>query len=128
MIDNNRDVDLMREVLRLKMEKFIAWGLKMDYHPQIHGDTVVYGAGVLGKLLIRSFDTKPIAFWDSNVKKTDICGIKITNMEDGIRSISYYPITVIITPVWDYESIKSEINEGNSNIRVVSLEDLLCGI
>ena len=65
--------DLLRELMRLKLEKFIYLNLVMDYSPYIDGHIAIYGAGMLGKLLYRSFDSKPVAFIDKKEGLDRIC-------------------------------------------------------
>lgn len=124
---DNRRVDDIRTILRLKLEKFIAWELRMDYVSEVKGDVVIYGAGVIGKELFKCFDNKPKAFWDANPNLSCVCGIPVYNMEEGAKLLSdlEHGVTVIVTPVWAFEEIKNSIKTLNNNINVISLEGLV---
>lgn len=121
-------INLKREVLRLKLEKYIAYNLRADYFPDIKEKVVIYGAGILGKKLYRCFEKKPVAYWDKNKKNNYLCGIPVLLPNEGIEEFDKGNITVVVTPVWDYETIKHEILKNSSELHIVSLENIVEGL
>ena len=117
-------IDHLRTIMRLKLEKFLAFDLKMDYCPEISGHAVIYGAGIVGKLLLRCFDNPPVAFIDAKYGLNDVCGIPVYNIEE-CEDILNENTTVIVTPVWAFDEIKSSLLQYNSKVTVISLEKLV---
>lgn len=119
-------IDLRRELLRLKLEKFIMLGLRMDDIPNIRGQVVIYGAGTVGKLLLRCFEKKPDVFWDKRLCGQEICSIPVYSVQEGVDRLSKNKdTTIIVTPVWDFEKICNEVEGDNPFVTVISLEELL---
>lgn len=123
----NRSIDDIRTILRLKLEKFLFWDLRMDYLTQIKGEVVIYGAGTIGKVLYKCFDNKPKAFWDANPNLSFVCGLPVYCIEEGVELLADLEsdITVIVTPIWAFEEIEKKIKMFDANINVISLEGLL---
>ena len=119
-----------RNNMLLKLEKFCQCNLWIEDCPQIEGDIYIYGAGKAGRSLVRC--TKKISgFIDSNVNLTSCEGIRVYQpytselnkmIEDGER------VTVIITPVWDYDVLSEKLKDNYPLIRTVSLDELMGNI
>jgi hypothetical protein len=124
-MDEKKQIDLQRTVLRLKLEKFILYNLSMDYCPEIHGNIYIYGAGMIGKLLLRSFEHAPAAFIDSKEGLNDINGIKTLCMGQISTNQFEHDDTVIVSPVWDFDVISEKLLSINGTLNVVSLEKIL---
>lgn len=110
--------------MRLKLEKYLAFDLKMDYCPEIIGNAIIYGAGNNGKLLLRCFDKTPVAFIDAKHGLQDICGIPVINIEE-CRNILNEKSTVIVTPIWAFDEIKADLLKLEPKVNVISLEKLV---
>ena len=123
----NRSIDDIRTILRLKLEKFISWDLRMDYLSQIKGEVIIYGAGAIGKELYKCFDNKPRAFWDANPNLSFVYGLPVYRIEEGAKFLADIEndITVIVTPVWAFDEIRNNINALIGNVNVISLEGLV---
>lgn len=122
---NNTCVDYCRTIMRLKLEKFLAYNLKMDYCPEVDGEVVIYGAGELGKLAALCFEKKPSFFIDVKKGLNDIGGIPVYCLKECSKELLNGIGTVIITPIWSYEEICREIIKLNSETNVISLEKLV---
>ena len=122
---NDEAKNYIREILRLKLEKFIFLDMTVDDIPEVSGNIVIYGAGMIGKLLYRCFDTKPIAFWDESLDKKELLSVSVYTISEGVKQLSEESVTVIVTPVWDYEMINNQIKAIKPSIKVVSLMNLL---
>lgn len=118
-------VDYQRTIIRLKLEKFILYNLYMDYFPELKGDVIIYGAGELGKLLLRCFESLPKLFIDVKDNIVDICDIPVLPLKQCTREQIRDDDIVIITPVWAYDLIFQNIKDINPRTRVISLERLV---
>ena len=121
-------IDLKRTVLRLKLEKFMFLDMQMDYDPLIQSDVYIYGAGELGKLLFRCFDTKPKGFIDKKKGLKNICQVPVYCIDELSEVELSEGCTVIVTPVWAIDSIENAIYKYNTKVKVVNLEDLVKGL
>lgn len=124
-MDENTIIEYQRTIMRLKLEKFISYNLFMDYNPDIRGDVIIYGAGQIGKLLFRCFDRRPIAFIDAKQGLSDICGVPIYCVDTCTDRQITNDCTVIVTPIWAYESISQKVMQINSLANIISLEKLV---
>lgn len=117
--------DLLRELMRLKLEKFIYLNLVMDYSPYIHGNIAIYGAGMLGKLLYRSFDSKPVAFIDKKEALDRICDTPVYSLHHCSKEIMDKIDVVIVTPIWAFDEIEKNIKGICERVNVLSLAKLV---
>lgn len=124
-MDNGNYINNIRTILRLKLEKFLLYGLVMDHCPQLGENVIIYGAGEIGKLLFRCFDRKPVCFIDRKEGMYDICGVPVYGLEAGTFEKISGDCTVIVTPVWDCDAIRGEIEQFKPDITVISLEKLV---
>ena len=98
----------------------------MDYYPELKDkdNVIIYGAGHIGKLLLRCFDCKPIAFIDAKKGLNDICGVPVFHLDDCEYVLNDNTV-VIVTPVWDFNEIKTNLLKYRSSVTVISLEKLV---
>lgn len=121
----NRLIEMQRTILRLKIEKFILFNLWIDYFPEVSGNVYIYGAGMLGKLLLRCFQNKPTAFIDTKEGLKDINGVQ-TLCVDTISAVQFYcGDSVIVTPVWDFDEISRKLLNICPYINIISLDNIL---
>lgn len=123
-------IEIQRSNLLLKLEKFCQYNLWIEDCPQIEGKIYVYGAGKAGRSLVRC--AKEISgFIDRNVKITSCGGIKVYQpytselnrmIENGDG------VTVIITPVWDYDVLSESLRDNYPLIKTVSLDEVMRNI
>lgn len=123
MMDIQEIINLKREILRLKLDKFINLGLIMDYHPEIDSEVYIYGAGVIGKKLFSCFEKPPKGFIDKNETISKVCGINVFRY-DQIHDINANDI-IIVTPTWEYEIIRDMLLKEYKQIKVINLEELV---
>ena len=124
-MSENKEADFLREIMRLKLEKFIFLDLNMEFSPCIKGSVAIYGAGILGKLLFRSFEEKPVAFIDQKQGLNDICGIPVYGIDDCSKELLNQIDTIVITPIWAAEEIEKNIKKICDTVNIVSLERLV---
>lgn len=120
-----RLIDYQRTILRLKLEKMIFLNLFIDYFPEVFGNVVIYGAGVVGKMLLRCCKTPPVAFIDAKQDIKDICGIKVYHIDDDLSDLLKEVNTIIVTPIWAYGDIKVQMASYAPNVNIVSLDKLV---
>ncbi len=124
-MEESRNADYQRTILRLKVEKFIYCNLFMDYCPEIKGNVYIYGAGKIGKLLLRCFEQTPIAFIDAKENLGDIRGVPVFCVNNILEKQFTGDNTVIVTPIWAYEEICNKLLGINARLNIVSLEKIL---
>lgn len=119
--------ELKRNELLLKIERFILYRLWIDENPNISGSIYIYGAGKLGRRLVRC--THHISgFVDKNTNMNSCEGIPVYHPgTDEIRERlkEERDATLIVTPVWDYGQIEEAFQGEFSGINVVSLNDIV---
>lgn len=118
-------MEFQRTQLRLKLEKFIMLGLWLDYCPEIYGKTYIYGAGILGKLVLRCFKNKPKSFIDVKNGLDDINGVPVLCLKNCKSPQFDSDDTIIVTPVWEFDEIKRNLLNIKYDINIVSLEKLM---
>ncbi len=121
-------IDQIRNDLFIKVMKYIEYGLELKDDPSIQENIIIYGAGKIGKLLAECTKSKDVIFLDRAEELHSINGYKVFRVEDKAlkdQIIDQEKTTVIVTPIWDYESIKEKISEIFPNIGIISLEEVM---
>ena len=119
--------EIERSDLMLKVAKVEAAGAFIDNYLIESKSIFIYGAGKLGKSLLKCFK-KVDGFFDKAKSITNCEGIHVyqpysdeVRLEIGDGS----GITVVVTPVWDFYDIKEELVCEYRNIHSVSAKELV---
>ena len=117
--------DSKRNELLLKAERFRRYQLLIDDSPCIAGNVYIYGAGKLGRSLVRC-SGHVSGFIDENTSITSCAGLPVFRKNsDELKKKLFDRSTVIVTPVWDFDVIKDELFNLYPNINIVSAVDIL---
>ena len=84
----------------------------------------VYGYSRLGQILVKKLENTKIDvnyIIDRN-KKLNVPGYSVVHPEDKLPTVD----AIIITNVYDFDSIHEELLMTNDDVNVLSLADLLC--
>jgi len=122
--------EIKRNELLVKAERYVQYHLWIDDDPGVHGEIFIYGAGKIGRCLTKcTHDIE--GFIDGNANLSSCKGIKVYHLgTDEIRKVlkSGKGATVIVTPVWDYESIEEKLKWEFPEISIVSVKELVGNI
>lgn len=122
--------EVKRNDLLVKTERFISYRLWLDDDPNVYGDVFIYGAGKLGRSLLKC--TRSVeGFIDGNINLNTCEGVKVYHLgtEEIKKCIdSGKEVTVIITPVWDYDILQDKLQKEFPEINIISAESLVGNI
>lgn len=92
-------------------------------------EVMIYGAGDLGKILYHKINTSVniCAFIEKNPKAEQIEGIQVLSCKDAKLKMSDIDC-IIVTPIFDFDSIRQELSNKDSKAAVVSLDTLIYGL
>lgn len=119
--------DRKRNELLLKTERAISYNLWLDEDPMVCGAVFIYGAGVVGRRLIRCIKNID-GFIESKAMIPSCEGLKVFSFEDSeLKALieKKKEVTVIVTPVWDFQIIFEKFEKNFPKVRVISLNELV---
>ena len=122
--------EIKRNDLMLKTERAISYRLWLDEDPKLIGKIFIYGAGKLGRSLIKCIHSIS-GFIDGNSKLKSCEGIAVYHMNTDMLKEKLGTgknATIIVTPIWDYEIIAENAMAEFPEINVISAKDLVGNI
>jgi hypothetical protein len=125
--------EIKRNELLLKVERYGSMGLWIDEDPCVKGEIFIYGAGKLGRNLISCVKNvnNVKGYIDGNPSIKSCLGIPVWHLADSEMSkllSKKDTATVIVTPVWDFENIKENLQKVFCNVNVISLKEVVGNI
>jgi coenzyme F420-reducing hydrogenase beta subunit len=122
-----------RSELLLKLERFSSFGYSLARIPAIKGKVLIYGAGKVGRIACHLLDGTMSGFIDKSPVFVDMPffeGFPVYHPDsDELKTmLSHAPeVTVLVTPVWDFKTIKNELKFPKS-VHIISVSDILRNI
>ena len=119
--------EMKRNDLLIKTERFISYRLWLDDDPNVVGEIFIYGAGKLGRSLLKCARNVQ-GFIDGNRNLNTCEGVKVYHpaTEELRQRIDLgKKVTVIVTPVWDFDLLQERLKKEFLEINVISVESLV---
>ena len=121
-------IELQRNELLRKLEGWSISGLSVDEFPGLAERVIIYGAGKLGRLLSGCFTQKLDCLIDRS-GKLDFCeGYTVFRPDSAVlekRIEDGRDYSVIVTPVWEYETIREMLLDRFPLLNVISLKTVM---
>lgn len=117
--------EIIRNEIYCKLMKFQKLGLSLDYDPLLKAKVVIYGAGKIGRLASECFNSNMLCFADRSDSIESYFGYKVFTLNDSelIKLLQKQEqITFLITPVWDFDILETEILDLFPAVNIVSIE------
>lgn len=104
-----------------KNERLGAYILECGYK-----NVMIYGAGDLGKILFQKIkaNVKVCAFIEKNPKVERIENIPILSCNNAKIEMNEIDC-IIVTPIFDFESIRRELSNQNKKVLIIPLDELI---
>lgn len=122
------DIETTRNNMYCKLSKYKFCGFSLDHDPLLTGMVIIYGAGKIGQLASECFNNNMLCFIDHSDNIDCYLGYKVFKLRDSeLRKImeKHDCVTFLITPVWDFDILETEIFDLFPSVNIISIEKIL---